>query len=1786
MSTPRPIEYSALNWVKSEIDETLKQARRALEAYVENLQDATQLRFCVAYLHQVHGTLRMIELGGAALLAEEMEQLARGLLKDEIARKQDAYEALMCAILQLPDYLEHVQGAQQDAPALVLPLLNNLRELRGEAHLPPGTWQSVQPPPAVTAPRAQVAPADMLDIRMRARKLRTAYQRALVDLYRAPPEGRGESAQKLAEALNELERATGQEGARQLWWVTGGLVEALVDKGLELDKAIKSLLGQTDREIKRLADEGEQSFAEGAPADLIKELLYYVSRATSSGARVSELRQAFNLHALLPQESMAAEPVLSLQPEALRSASAVLLEDLERIKEDLDIFVRSEQRNVASLQPLTDSLRQAADILNILGLSAQASLVREQLAMIEDALQGKLTLDDERHMHIAVTLLRVGTAVDGVSSQPFLQQEGAEPAAFFSEEGYRQLLNVVVRESKADLTRVKEAITGFAANTTQHELLASVPQWIVLVVGGLTMLQLERAAELLGACGHYIAQYFVAQKLVPDKTTLETLADLITAIEYYLEGVAENREDREAALDLAQASLRDLQQPTGAPTAAPPVTHTFEQSAVEAAPHQPAASALGVEGVPLLAAAPVTTQVATASTPVASPAAEYAPPQEVDSEIIEVFIEEVQEEIASIGQHLPLWQAKPEDQDLLRTVRRSFHTLKGSSRLVGARDLGEFAWSLENMLNRVIDGTIQAWPEVFALVEQSRALLPQLLAQFQGEPAPSGDVAGVIQSAQRLSQGQALAAVQEIPPVVAAPEPVPRARAALSEPEQPAVLAATAVSFDEAEEVGQAGPQQEVIEIESIPELASWAQIRKPIVELDSRLLEIFSNEVGDNLQVIERFIKQCRTQGGNGRVSKLLMHTLHTLRGSASMADVSEITELSAALERYAKRLNISATAVAGLALEVFEEGVRHIREMVEALQSGTTLRAASALISRINALYEESFRAVPPVQPMGPTAPKAETSQPVLQEANKELLDLFLEEAQEILEASEVSLQRWIRQGDKGLLEELQRQMHTLKGSARLAGVSAIGDLTHSLESLMTVIVEERMPIPVRLPEVMQQTQDRLLQMLDQLHANLPVQPAAELIADIEDFLEQRPEGPSDSTLRPQTPAALSESTALTGVLPAAAALPAMESDALMAAESNQEVVLAGERRGASRAQYEQVRVHADLVDSLVNLAAEVSISRSRIEQQVGAYKFNLSEMERTVTRLRDLLRRLEMETEGQIASRRAEAAARGMEEFDPLELDRFTHMQQLSRSLMESVNDITNLQASLHGITREAETLLLQQARVNTDLQEGLMRTRMVQFSRILPRLRRVVRQTARELGKQVELNVAGVEGEMDRAILDRVAPSLEHMLRNAVDHGIEAAPARRAAGKAEVGAILLEFTREGSEIVITVRDDGAGVNLRAVRHKAEERGLLKPNASVSDQELLQFILESGFSTAKEVTQISGRGVGMDVVNNQVKQLGGALQISSSSGQGTTFVIRLPFTLSVNHALLVQAGEDIYALPLTSVERVMRVSHEELEPLYANANPQCTLDGQIYQLVYLGALLCATHSNALPPLPGKGKCTPVLLARSGGYGMAMQVDSLLGSCEIVVKSLGPQISSVKSVAGATILGDGRVVLILDVPGLIRMGAGIAVSALEAVQAAAQFEAPTSRPPIVLVVDDSITVRKVTSRLLERHEMQVLTAKDGMDALIVMQQQIPDIMLLDIEMPRMDGYELATQMRNDARLRHIPIIMITSRSGEKHRARATQIGVNRYLGKPYKETELVESIKSLLQEQRTALH
>jgi chemosensory pili system protein ChpA (sensor histidine kinase/response regulator) len=447
----------------------------------------------------------------------------------------------------------------------------------------------------------------------------------------------------------------------------------------------------------------------------------------------------------------------------------------------------------------------------------------------------------------------------------------------------------------------------------------------------------------------------------------------------------------------------------------------------------------------------------------------------------------------------------------------------------------------------------------------------------------------------------------------------------------------------------------------------------------------------------------------------------------------------------------------------------------------------------------------------------------------------------------------------------------------------------------------------------------------------------------------------------------------------------------------------------------------------------------------------------------------------------------------------------------------------------------------------------------------------------MGKKVELWVQGEQSEVDSAVVDRIIAPLEHLIRNAIAHGIESPKEREASNKDPVGKLTLTVDRDGSDIVFRVKDDGAGIDVERVRQKAIGRGLLAADAEVAEHDILQFIFESGMSTAKEVTQVSGRGVGMDVVISETKQLGGTVEINSKRGYGASFYIRLPFTLAVNRALLVTVGEELYAIPLTSIEGIVRMRGDELQAYYGGEREHYSHAGSDYLVRHLGALL----GGPQPIVEAEQQRIPVLLVRSGETGIALHVDGLIGSREIVVKSVGPQLSTVRGLFGATILVDGRVALILDTNALARIG--VQQEAGVAAPEAAAPAAEAVREITVMIVDDSITVRRVTSRLLERHDFRVITAKDGMDALQVLQEEHPDVMLLDIEMPRMDGFELAQHIRSDERLHDLPIIMITSRTGEKHQQRGFEIGVNQFLGKPYQDAELLENIRAFTTEAET---
>jgi chemosensory pili system protein ChpA (sensor histidine kinase/response regulator) len=592
--------------------------------------------------------------------------------------------------------------------------------------------------------------------------------------------------------------------------------------------------------------------------------------------------------------------------------------------------------------------------------------------------------------------------------------------------------------------------------------------------------------------------------------------------------------------------------------------------------------------------------------------------------------------------------------------------------------------------------------------------------------------------------------------------------------------------------------------------------------------------------------------------------------------------------------------------------------------------------------------------------------------------------------------------------------------------------------------------------------------------------------------------------------------------------------------------------------------VRVRAGLLDRMVNQAGEVSITRARIDSDVKQLQGALGDLTDSLERLRRQLREIELQAETQISTR-MEAAKAAALDFDPLEMDRFTRFQELTRFMAESVNDVATLQRSLQRTLQSAEDELAAQARLTRELQDDLLRTRMVEFESMAERLHRTVRQAAKDSGKAVRLEIAGGSIELDRGVLERMAAPFEHLLRNAVAHGIEVPAQRESAGKPAAGLIRVTLAQAGNEVAVEIADDGAGLDLQRIRERAVERGLVSADALPGDHALAQLIFAPGLSTSVTVTELAGRGVGLDVVRAEVKAMGGRIETDSQPGRGTQFRLLLPLTTAVTQVVMLRCGEMRVAVPSPLIEIVRRVPSDEIQRAYAEG--ALAYAGETLPFHWLAALL---QPGARGEVTGRTQL--VVVVRSAAQRVAVHVDEVLGNQEVVVKHVGPQLSRLPGLAGVTLLPSGTVALIYNPVALDSLygHAARSVATPQPLQPQAEFAAPP-RVPMVMVVDDSITVRRVTQRLLVREGYRVVTAKDGLEALERLAEERPVVLLSDIEMPRMDGFDLLRNVRADSRLAGLPVIMITSRTASKHRDYALELGADHYLGKPYSEEELL---------------
>jgi chemosensory pili system protein ChpA (sensor histidine kinase/response regulator) len=1774
-----------LSWVKHEIDSALQRGAAALSAYGQALaggaHDAAQLKAAQAHLHQAHGALQIVGLDGVTRITQETEDLLADIDREGARRTPEAIEAAQRGLRDVAAHLEGVVAGKPNQPLRLLPTYAALLVARGA---PAPDAADLYFPPLNRRPPPRARSALVLhpeEVRQYLRDQRARYQKGLLAFIKGDRTGTAE----MRAAVEAIELLQGLAAQRAFWWVALAFFDALAGGALaggdEGARGARRLCNRVEQQIRSLS-EGSPNVAER----LMREALYFVARSSPATEQIRQVQETYQLADTIPVDE-ADQPAEHAALTAVRELHA-------RAKDGWDHFAAGDAASLAAFCGAANGLRDRAAAL---GQPALAELARAIAGAGAWLAEDPARASEAFALEQATALLLAGSALaDPQSLGAEFDEQAAVVCSRLTECMEGRLLRTAIdiplldemsKRAQEELI-AEQAISGMRANLgavervldrffrepSQRGVLADIGEPLSRLDSALELLGEARARAALEQCAEQIRR-FSASDFVPSEPgfskACEEIAGTLSGLGLYFEALSRGPADFDQAMRPVSAAAeqdpealereatveaklegehREAQKLAEAWAKKPTDTwlkHELQKNlaamqqdaALVADSRLQAAATEALRAIEDVAAQPEAPAVAqaleqiapAAQPPAPSPAAERvveaaSVEEAVDAELLAVYLEEADEVLGAVRASLDVLRGDAADNESLVVIRRGFHTLKGSGRMVGLMRLGEAAWAVEQTLNLWLQDGRPAQAPLLDFIAAAEAYFADGVERMKtGGSAP--DERPLLAQAESVRRGDTPA--QPVRPQPQAAEPQ-----ALSVARLPEGLVAEAAN--EGEAFVEVGGQR-----------------------VSTTLYTIFSGEAHMHLGKLK---EEHETLKVHGVITDEMLRAAHTLAGIAGTVQLETLHDFAQALERSLSALSLEP--LSGDEETLIEEAIDAVERMVLNALELAEPAPAPELIERLRRVAPSTAAAAPapvetapvpeeddglpppgepiseedeeeaaavaelrapaaaPAPPPVATAAKSGTAAQVeiddgpperrqrriRDELDPQLLPLFMEEAGELVPSIGLSLRSWRdAPADAGRAQALKRLLHTLKGSARMAGAMAIGELTHHMETR----IERSSALgaaSAKLFEELDTSMERLGILFERVK-----QPTADV--------------PDDA---PQA-----------GV--------------------------------ASEAPAPMLRVKTELIDQLVNQSGEVSIARSRIEGEVRTLRSAVQELTDNVARLRGQLRDIEIHAESQMQSRREQTQA-AHEQFDPLEIDRFTRFQEVTRMMAESVNDVQTVHQNLVHAMDSTDAALAAQARLNRDLQQDLMRVRMVPLARLAERLHRVVRQGAKELGKRASLDIRGAQVELDRSVLERITAPIEHMLRNSVTHGIETPEVRAAAGKPPIGEIRLDVSQEGNEVVLILADDGAGLDVARVLARARALGLPGASGNPGAAEIADYIFLPGFSTAEQVTELSGRGVGMDVVRNEVASLGGRVELSYEAGRGTRFSIFLPLTLAVTQAVLVKSGARTYAVPTVMVEHVMQMRAGDLEKMRDSATLEW--QGRRYPFHPLTTLL------GLPRHESAGRPGPALFVRSGANYVAIHVDEILSSSqEIVVKSIGPHIARIPGIAGATVLGSGDIVLILNPVQLAARGAESGTQR-EAPEPAEVPAAPA--PALVMVVDDSLTVRKITGRLLERQGYRVVTARDGVEALELLQELAPAAMLVDIEMPRMDGFDLTRNVRGNPRLAGVPIVMITSRTADKHRDYAREIGVDHYLGKPYQEEELLGVIARLAAEGRAA--
>jgi chemosensory pili system protein ChpA (sensor histidine kinase/response regulator) len=1669
---------------------------------------------------QLHDTFAFAGLVGPAYA---MKQALAAL---DACHHPDAYtetlgDALASLLIALPAYVDLMAQGEADCPTLLLFPINALRLAMnrgaiGAAEVFAATGGEALIDTVGVDPLAQ----DPLALRALAQRYRPGVMHAILIVLREASDARALAG--LSRVAEKLEHAATTSTVARSWWILRGLLAAVAD-GSVPQSGVRPVLLRLERLLGGLATAGETPEQCELHRQTAAQALYALGRVPHLVGLPNEVVQTYDLshRVISPEQQERLQRALGdAGSQALAGVAASIRDELQVVKESLDVLSRTPQPAADELKVLvgvTQGICATLAILDRPDLMAQMDRAATRLAAWANAGQVAATEWPE----VAQSVLAVEAALVSLSGRPDTTDLGSIAP---------ELQFPVVSEVLVDLHHMIEELERQDSGHVANEVVRQLEQ----AAAALALAGLAEAGHCFDQLAQALPQMHKGQPII------EALADALQSLALYLERWGEQPFADQAALAAAVDQTRRVMSLLPVPVS--PVV--ADQSPVS---------------VPLNAA--------------------------VDLDLNAIFSEEAEEIMAQVGPALLRWQIDAQDREALVILRRGFHTLKGSGRMAGATAIGELAWGVERSLNAILEGKKQADRVMVAWVAHAVEQVTEHLQNLQQPLSAAGQ--HCVDQLAALANGEAVgmpaapaewasaplddAVETEIDTTALTPlsADLPTVDSCLLPMAEATGVEFAATEFD-ATSTTETNPQPEFTEpmtLDADPEASETAL-----------LSELFEREASGYLDRVEAYLRQVAA-GVQLPLDPEILRVFHTLKGTARTVHRESLADRASALDRWVKAVLSVGKPLSPAQVDLLAHGVTACRL---ALPATTEIAVDEDWLQRLTADRERLEHSTDSESGSG---------------VDPEIRAIFLEEAVDLLAHMDVLFGNDCDSEELLPIDALMGDLHTFKGGARMSGAQQLGDLAHALETFLGRVATGDANAESEPRVLLRQALDTLQGQLDQWAEGLPthiphgllerlgggpMEPSETAVTAMNGYEDETPTFQLGTVRQDQAqdgvsePAAVERGKADISLQPDATA-DLLAFDTVLPDWWPQPLPGEIEETVAGN---EQIRVPAQTLDRLLSLIGELIVVNGRIEQPVRELASYAREIARTIDRLRRQLRELELEAESRIVFQHADRAGESAAgDFDPLEFDRYSRLQQLSRALGESVTDLVSLQELVSGQQQTSEAALQIQRRLAGELQGDLLRTRMIPFEFHGARLRRIVRQTAEALDKQATLEITGGETELDRQVLDRMVAPLEHLLRNALAHGIEPSVERLRLGKPAQGQVSLRVSREGSQVLLEIADDGRGLDAAAILARARARGLVGPDEQLGETQIFHLILAPGLSTAEQVSQIAGRGVGMDVVHNQIKACGGRLEIISQRGQGSTFRVWLPYTLAVSDCLLLKVGPERYAVPMSGIQGVMRLYADQLAEWQEGSLTHLNHLDVDYRLVGLASLLGVPESGETK-LEGEH---PVLLVNVAGLHWALVADSLLGTQEVVVRSVGSRVAAVPGISGATLLSDGGVVLILDLQSLVDTRGRLGSEGRSQGDPAATVAG--ARALRVMVVDDSITVRRVTARLLEQHGMTAMTARDGVEALQKIQEQMPDLILLDVEMPRMDGFELLANLKSNAALQAIPVVMITSRTGDKHRNRALDLGAAAYLGKPYQEAELLETIGHLTQPQRVGL-